>query len=208
MSGAPATWMAILGGLSLLPLVAVLLTSFVKLAVVLSIARSAFGAPQVPPNAVVTGLALVLSLVIMAPVASETATRIEETWPALEGGSIGTLVAAASDIGKPLMDFLIRNTREDHVRSFQHLLRAEDGAPGWAVLVPAYVVSQLQEAFRMGFVLFLPFLVLDLLVGSVLLSLGMHMLSPAAVALPFKLLLFVCADGWELLCSGLVGSYR
>ncbi len=194
----------------LLPFALVMLTSFVKMAVVLSIVRSAMGVPQVPPNSVVTGLALVLSLVVMAPVASRVGEQLEADQQVLADGSAVQIFHALQRASGPVEEFLVSQTRAGHYDRFEQMLgdpAASQKNPAWRALVPAYVVSQLHEAFQMGFVIFLPFLVLDMLVASVLLSLGMHMLSPTTVSLPFKLLLFALADGWILIGESLLGSY-
>jgi type III secretion protein R len=202
--------MASMVAIGLIPFVMVMLTSFVKMAVVLSIVRSALGTPQIPPNSVVTGLSLVLTLVVMAPVAGEMGKRVERQWPRLQHGSVGVLLDAANDIGEPLQDFLKQLAHPEQIERFAKESGESDSAakPGWRTLIPAFVVSQLEDAFRMGFVVFLPFLVLDMLVGAILLSLGMHMLSPVTVSLPFKLLLFVFADGWGLLGANLLSGYH
>jgi type III secretion protein R len=176
----------------------------------------ALGTPQIPPNSVITGLALVLSLVVMAPVASQVGEQLsgaEEVW---ESGSPKQIFEMVSKAAQPVENFLKRHADPEHLHTFSEMLDESDPSdksylsdegPSWKALVPAFVISQLQEAFRMGFVIFLPFLVLDMLVASVLLSLGMHMLSPTTISLPFKLLLFVFADGWTLIGSGLIGAY-
>jgi type III secretion protein R len=193
----------------LLPFALVMLTSFVKMAVVLSIVRNAMGTPQIPPNSVITGLALVLSLVVMAPVASQVGEQLsgaEEVW---ESGSPRQIFEMVNKAAQPVESFLKRHADPGHLHSFSEMLDEPEPkeGPSWKALVPAFVISQLQEAFRMGFIIFLPFLVLDMLVASVLLSLGMHMLSPTTISLPFKLLLFVFADGWTMIGSGLIGAY-
>jgi type III secretion protein R len=190
----------------LLPFALMLLTSFVKMAVVLSIVRSALGTPQLPPNGVLTGLALALSLVVMYPVAAEVGGRLEADWPALEAGPAERSLAVFARAAEPLQAFLLRHTRPEHLERLGRLVEAEQG-PAWRALVPAFVISQLHDAFRMGFAIYLPFLVLDMLVANVLLSLGMHMLSPSSVSLPFKLLLFALVDGWTLVGEGLLGQF-
>ena len=216
MTNSPLTLTLVVVGAGLLPFALVMLTSFVKMAVVLSIVRNAMGTPQIPPNSVITGLALVLSLVVMAPVASQVGERLsgaEEVW---ESGSPKQIFEMVSQAAQPVESFLKRHADPDHLHTFAEMIDGSDlsdlsdpsdEGPSWKALVPAFVISQLQEAFRMGFVIFLPFLVLDMLVASVLLSLGMHMLSPTTISLPFKLLLFVFADGWTMIGSGLIGSY-
>ena len=179
--------------------------------VVLSVTRSALGAPQIPPSSAMTGLALLLTLVVMSPVAEES-WRLAGEIPA--GGVERTLqvVGAAS---QPLRGFMKRFARADDRLTFLDLARrarppAARGAvrdDDLAVLAPAFVVSELRRAFTIGFVIFLPFLVVDLLTANVLLALGLTQLSPTSIALPFKLLLFVAVDGWKLLARGLVAGY-
>jgi len=207
----PAELIALVGVLALAPAALVMLTSFLKIAVVLSIARSALGAPQVPPNTVVTGLALVLTLLVMAPVGERAAAL------AREGPGESGLAGAAVRVGRaagPVREFLARFARPDDRATLLDVARRlrAPGAPqpaedDLAVLAPAFVVSELRRAFTIGFVVFVPFLVVDLVVANVLLALGLTQLSPTSVALPFKLLLFVAVDGWKLLARALALSY-
>ena len=206
-----AELVALLGLLALAPAALVLLTSFLKMVVVLSIARSALGAPQVPPSTAVTGLALALSFLVMAPVAERAAAL-----GAARPGEIGVAGAAArlSRAAGPVREFLSRFAREDDRAAFLDVarrLRPPEAEPAGeddlAVLAPAFVVSELRRAFTIGFVVFVPFLAVDLVVANVLLALGLTQLSPTSVALPFKLLLFVAVDGWRLLARALALSY-
>lgn len=207
----PAELLVLLALLALVPAALVMLTSFLKIVVVLSIARSALGAPQVPPNTVVTGLALVLTLLVMAPV-GERAAALARPQPG-EHGVAGSL-AALGRASAPVRAFLARFARADDRAAFLDVARrlraAEAEAPtgeDLAVLAPAFVVSELRRAFTIGFLVFVPFLVVDLVVSNVLLALGLTQLSPTSVALPFKLLLFVAVDGWKLLARALALSY-
>jgi type III secretion protein R len=211
IAGHPAELIALLGVLALAPAALVMLTSFLKIVVVLSIARSALGAPQVPPNTAVTGLALVLTFLVMAPV-GERAFALAAPAPREAGlaGSAARLARAA----EPLREFLARFARPDDRAAFVDVARRLRGAGAappdereLAVLAPAFVVSELRRAFTIGFVVFVPFLVVDLVVANVLLALGLTQLSPTSVALPFKLLLFVAVDGWRLLARSLALSY-
>jgi type III secretion protein R len=206
-----AELVALLGLLALAPAALVLLTSFLKIAVVLSIARSALGAPQVPPGTAVTGLALALSFLVMAPVA-ERAAALGAARPG-EVGVAGAATRLARAAG-PVREFLARFARPDDRGAFLDVARrlrpGEGPAPAeddLAVLAPAFVVSELRRAFTIGFVVFVPFLAVDLVVANVLLALGLTQLSPTSVALPFKLLLFVGVDGWRLLARALALSY-
>jgi len=150
----------------------------------------------------------VLSLVIMFPVAQEVGSRLQQSEAELSSASIGKVVSAVSRASEPVESFLEKHCHPRHLQTFTDVMaRSKPGEAGWSALVPAFVISQLHEAFRMGFVIFLPFLVIDMLVASILLSLGMHMLSPTSVSLPFKLLLFVFVDGWSLIGTNLLGSY-
>ncbi|RMG19941.1 MAG: EscR/YscR/HrcR family type III secretion system export apparatus protein [Deltaproteobacteria bacterium] len=203
----PVTLLLVLAGIGLLPFVALALTSFVKIAVVFSIARTAIGAQQVPPNLVITGLAVVLSLHVMAPVAEAAYGELEREAPHPE-----SLLQRATRAAAPVRDFLLAHSSEEDRAAFLELaarMRPETTVhdTDFSVLMPAFLIGELRDAFRIGFLLFLPFLVVDLVVSTVLLSLGMHMLSPTTVSLPFKLLLFVAADGWRLIAEGLVAGY-
>jgi len=207
----PADLLVLIGLLALLPAALVMLTSFLKMAVVLSIARSALGAPQVPPTTAVTGLALVLTVLVMAPVARRTADLVR-AGPRERG--IESSLAALQRASGPLREFLARFARPDDRAAFldvaQRLSPPGAAAPAeddLAVLAPAFVVSELRRAFTIGFLVFLPFLVVDLVVANVLLALGLVQLSPMSVSLPFKLLLFVAVDGWRLLARALALSY-
>jgi type III secretion protein R len=207
MSVSPLALVAVMIAAGLLPFAMVMLTSFVKMAVVLSIVRSAIGVPQLPPNSVVTGLALVLSLVVMTPVASQMANRLEAEADVFANGKPADMLSAVERVAEPLRRFLQKHTDERHLRSVAAVVQQSEEEVSWRSLVPAFVIGQLHEAFHMGFLIFLPFLVLDMVVASVLLSLGMHMLSPVTISLPFKLLLFALADGWTLLGSSLMGPF-
>lgn len=221
-----AEWVAVLAGLALVPLVAVMVTSFVKVAVVLAILRAAIGAQGVPSGQIILGMALILTGFIMAPVGAamyrEGTAAAEEMAPdgAEEGSQrerdpLTRWLHLGSAAAGPLVEFLSRHTHQEDAALFVELSARNQPPPAEAlapdnlmVLVPAFVVSELKEAFYIGFLLFIPFLVIDLVIANILLSLGMHMLAPSAVSLPFKLLLFVLVDGWVLLVRGLVESYQ
>lgn len=206
-----AELIALVGVLAVAPAALVMLTSFLKIAVVLSIARSALGAPQVPPGTAVTGLSLALTVLVMAPVA-ERALALAGTSPQERG--VAALVERASRAAEPLREFLARFARPDDREAFLDVARrlrpAAAPAPAesdLAVLAPAFVVSELRRAFTIGFLVFVPFLAVDLVVANVLLAMGLTQLSPTSVALPFKLLLFVAVDGWKVLARALALSY-
>jgi flagellar biosynthetic protein FliP len=209
--GRAALPLDILAGLSLLsiaPFILVLSTSFVRIIVVLSLVRSAIGASSLPPNAVLTGLALVLTFVIMTP----TFDRIERD--AIRPYAAGAMsqrvfLERASD---PLRAFMLRQTKRRDIAVFARIVhRPEAEAPERlpiTVLIPAFVVGELRSAFAIGVALYLPFVAIDLAVAAVLMGLGMFMLSPPIISLPCKLLLFVMVDGWALVCNGIVASFR
>lgn len=193
--------------LSIAPSVLLLATSFTKIIVVLALTRNALGLPSSPPNQVLTGLALFLTLFVMGPVFSD----INEI--ALQPYMDGTMtVSQAYDAGVvPLREFLLGNTREDELQLMVGLSGEEAPASAEEVsmttLIPAFVLSELKSAFIIGLVVFIPFLVLDMLVSASLMAMGMMMVPPTIVSLPFKLLLFVVVDGWALITTALVGSY-
>lgn len=201
----------VLAGLTLLsiaPFVIVLSTSFVRIIVVLSLVRSAIGAASLPPNIVLTGLALILTFVIMTP----TFDRISHD--ALEPYARGRLSQQAflARASEPLRAFMLRQTKTRDIAIFAHVAHRPAGeAPQAApitVLVPAFVVGELRNGFAIGVALYLPFVAIDLAVAAILMGLGMFMLSPPVISLPAKLLLFVLVDGWALVCNGVVTSFR
>jgi len=207
----PVGLLLLLAGMSVLPFLLVTFTSFTKISVVLSLTRSALGTQQAPPTVVLTGLAAVLSLVVMAPVAESMLSRLRvERLPAEPGPEMLQAMARAAE---PLRAFL-REHGSSELRAELASLSRELHAGGAAsetdltVVAPAFVLSQLKEAFQIGFLVFLPFLVVDMVVANVLLALGMQSLSPSQVSLPFKVLLFVAVDGWSLLARSLVQGYR
>jgi type III secretion protein R len=213
----PIPLLLAMAALSLLPFALLMMTCFVRISVVLSILRSAIGTPQVPPTLVLTGLALVLTLAVMAPTGERIwqAVRPELGADLAGAESLAALETAAGRAKEPLRRFLLDHTAARERATFHALAvrarpvaeRAAVSDRDLAVLVPAFVTSELRRAFEIGFLLFIPFLVVDMVVANLLLALGMHMLSPTTVSLPFKLLLFVLADGWQLVVRGLVESY-
>jgi flagellar biosynthetic protein FliP len=203
----PLDVLASLALLSLIPFLLMMCTSFVRIIVVLSLVRSAIGASALPPNAVLSGLALVLTLVVMTP----TLQRIErEAVDPYSHGSVSQS-QALERAARPLRDFMLRQTRVADVALFERVARRRPEPPASApltVLVPAFVVGELRGAFAIGFALYLPFVAIDLAVAAMLMGLGMMMLSPPVVSLPVKLLLFVMVDGWALVCGGVAASFR
>lgn len=214
--GKPIALVVALAIVSLVPFVFMGVTAFVKISTVLQIVRSAIGAQSVPSNTVVMALSTALTLIAMAPVGQRILDRAAPI--AAEGKKDTTyLVEKGIDaVREPMRDFLKVNAAEKERARFLAVARsarpeperAKVAADDLAVLVPAFVVTELTEAFAVGFLLYLPFLVIDLVIANVLLALGMQMLSPTQVSLPFKLLLFVAIDGWGLLAQALVSGYR
>ena len=202
---------ALLTLLSLAPAVLIMLTSFTRIVIVLSLLRQALGLQQTPPNIVLTGLAMFLSMIVMAP--TWTKIRAVAVDPYLAGKL--TPAAAAENAQAPLRDFMLRQTRTEDIAMARGLLgkakvAVADSKPQslpFYALVPAFVSSELTSAFRVGFLIYLPFLVIDLIVAAVLMALGMFMLPPTVITIPLKLLVFVLASGWPLLLGNLAGSF-
>ena len=215
----PALILTLVVGLALAPYFAVMVTAFTKLVVVFSLLRNALGLQQTPPNMVLNGLAIILSVYVMYPVGLEMSAAAQPiiAQQPKDGGPIpvSQLLAAAGEAKEPLRHFLIKHTsaeeREFFLSTSRQLLPQEKrslvAADDLIVVVPAFTVSELARAFQIGFILFLPFLVIDLVVANVLQALGMMMLSPTTISLPFKLLLFVVLGGWSKLIHGLVLTY-
>ena len=216
--GRPIALVVALALVSLVPFVFMGVTAFVKISTVLQIVRSAIGAQSVPSNTVIMALATALTLIAMAPVGQRI---LDRAMPLVNNRSAKDDTTALVEKGidavkEPMRDFLKNNASEKERTRFlvvaknarTEVERAKVGADDLSVLVPAFVVTELTEAFAIGFLVFLPFLVIDLVVANVLLALGMQMLNPTQVSLPFKLLLFVAIDGWGLLAQALVSGYR
>lgn len=193
--------------LSFLPAILLMMTGFTRIVIVLSLLRQAIGTQSAPPNQVIIGLSLFLTLFVMGP----TLDRVyEEAYVPYTNNAIGFEEAAAK-AEVPMRQFMLKQTRQSDFALFSRLARLDaavtaETAP-FRVLVPAFVTSELKSAFQIGFMIFIPFLVIDMVVSSILMSLGMMMLSPVLVALPFKLMLFVLADGWNLLIGSLAASF-
>lgn len=216
----PLVLIIALAALGLVPFVLLMVTSFVKISVVLSIVRSALGTQQIPPTQVITGLAIILTVYIMAPVgqamyrAADLST-VQSSEGVMSSKTVGQLFEAAKRSKEPLRDFLLKKVTIKDRALFYNLARKmrppEDREEltdsDFLVITPAFVVSELKEAFQIGFLLFVPFIVVDMVVANILLALGMHMLSPTTISMPFKLLLFVLVDGWYLIAKGLVVGY-
>jgi flagellar biosynthetic protein FliP len=193
--------------LTVLPSLLLMMTSFTRIIIVLSILRQAIGLQQTPPNQVLIGLSLFLSLFVMRPVIDQINAT---AYTPYGNGQIG-IEEAVSRSGTVLHGFMMGQTRETDLRLFANLagvqrFRSREAVP-FSILLPAYVTSELKTAFEIGFLIFLPFLVIDLVVSSTLMALGMMMLSPTIVSMPFKLLLFVLVDGWALTMGSLAASF-
>ncbi|MFO1127553.1 MAG: flagellar type III secretion system pore protein FliP [Rhodospirillales bacterium] len=201
--------LALITVISLAPSILVMVTSFTRIAVVLAFVRTALGTPQTPPNQVLIGLALFLTMFVMMP-------TFEKSYdagirPLLEGRM--TEMEAIERAAEPLGDFMLAHVRAQDVALFidlAHLPTPTDSQaarPPYRVLIPAFMISELRRAFEIGFLVFVPFLIIDMVVATVLMSMGMMMLPPVVVALPFKIIFFVLVDGWYLIVGSLVRSY-
>ena len=199
--------LALMTLLTFLPAMLMMMTSFTRIIIVFAILRQALGLQQTPSNQVMVGLALFLTFFIMAPVFDQVNEQALQPYLAEEMTSLEALEAAS----RPFHQFMIRNTRESDLDLFMRIsdtprVDTQEDVP-IRVLVPAFVVSELKTAFQIGFMLFVPFLVIDLVVASVLMAMGMMMLSPVIVSLPFKIMLFVLADGWAMVVGTLAASF-
>lgn len=191
--------------LTLLPALLMVMTSFTRIAVVLSIVRQAVGLSQTPSNQILVGLSLFLTLFIMAPIFSSIHQEAIQPYWEKKLSADQALETAA----KPMRNFMLEHTRESDLQLFKALSDEPDGSEtGLLTLLPAFVISELKTAFQMGFLIFIPFLIIDLVVSSVLMSMGMMMLSPLIISLPFKLMLFILVDGWSLIIGTLATSYH
>lgn len=207
----PSTSVVVLLGITLLsvaPSLLLMMTSFTKILVVLSITRNALGLQNVPPNQVLAGLALFLSIFIMGPVLSVINTDAVQPYLAGDMDFSGALAAAS----EPLKQFMLGHTRESDIALMTRAAGLDNPASvadvPMTTLIPSFLLSELRAAFIIGFVIYLPFLVIDLVISASLMSMGMMMLPPVMISLPFKILLFVLVDGWGLILTSLVGSYR
>jgi flagellar biosynthetic protein FliP len=205
--GVPMQIVLLLTLLTLLPAILMSLTPFLRITIILHFLRQALGTQNTPSNQVLVGLALFLSLIVMQPIATQVYQR---SWQPLDQGQI-TATEAWDRASVPLKTFLLRFAREKDIQLFVQLARAKPPATPADVemitLMPAYVLSELKAAFQIGAVLFLPFLIIDLVVASVTLSVGMVQLPPVMISAPFKILLFVLVDGWNLVIGSLVRSF-
>jgi len=218
----PLVMLAVLAALAMVPFIVMMVTSFVKIAVVLALIRNAMGTQQVPPNVIITGLAMILSIYIMVPVGYEvyraagSVINQGTNQPLISQASIKILVEGVDKGKEPVRQFLLKHVHEKERSLFYNLalkLHTNEGDRAaihdndFINLIPAFVVSELTEAFQIGFIIFLPFVVIDLVIANILLSLGMFQISPITISLPFKLLLFVLVDGWHIIAKGLILGY-
>jgi flagellar biosynthetic protein FliP len=199
--------LALMTTLSLLPSLLLMMTSFVRIIIVMSILRQALGTGQTPPNNVLVGISLFLTIFIMTPVFTEVYENA--VVPYMEQGMKFDKALAAAEA--PLRGFMTKQTREDDIALFMQMTRKGDvesaDAVPFTTLVPAFITSELKSAFTIGFLIYIPFVVIDLIVASVLMAMGMAMLSPMMISMPFKLMLFVLVDGWSLLMGSLAASF-
>lgn len=209
----PITLMLAFGLLALLPTVVVVTTAFLKIAVVMMLVRNALGVQQIPPNIALYGLSLILTVYVMAPIGQKIYEAVEQTPAATR--SVSGMIETVRTAAEPMRGFLEKNSkpeqREFFLRSTQKMwgpeLSANAKPNDFLVLMPAFLVSELTSAFQMGFLLYLPFVVIDLIVSNILLAMGMMMVSPVTISLPLKLFLFVAVDGWSRLIQGVILSY-
>lgn len=209
--------MLAIGALAVLPFVALMVTSFAKTVVVLGLLRQALGLQQVPPNMVLNGIALILTLYVMTPVALDASDNLHKNGHTLSSFKTMEDIGIAYDaVAEPLRGFLFKHSELRDRRFFQRTAtrlwpaeRSRDLKENdLMVVIPAFVVTELTEAFRIGFMLFLAFLIVDLIVANILLAMGMSMVSPTIISIPFKILLLVALDGWARLLQGIVLGYE
>ena len=193
--------------LSLAPAILMSMTAFIRIVIVLSMLRTALGMQETPPNTVLISLALFLTMFTMAPTLQDMNSKAVQPYMA---GKIGT-EAAATRLIQPLREFMVRQTREQDLALMVELAKAEQPRSmddiSMVQLIPAFMLSELRAAFQIGFVIFLPFLLVDLIVSSALMALGMMMVPPASISLPLKILMFVLMDGWNLVVRALLGTF-
>lgn len=199
--------LAIMTALTLLPSMLIMMTSFTRIIIVLAILRQAMGLQQTPSNQIVLGLSLFLTFFIMTPVWEKVNAEALQPYIAEEIGPLEAVQLAKA----PLQEFMLSQTREVDLDMFAriggyNIIESPEEVP-FVVLVPAFVTSELKTAFQIGFMLFIPFLILDMVVASILMAMGMMMLSPIIISLPFKIMLFVLVDGWTLVVGTLAASY-
>jgi len=216
------TKLAVLAGLSLLPFAIMLLTSFVKIQIVLSLLRNAIGVQQTPPNQVLNGIALLVTIYVMFPTgllmynAAQEVIESQNPQEMFSGQNAAYIINIVDKAKEPLRGFLQRNTIGKHITSFYQLANRTFPEPyktqlkqsDFIVLIPSFITSQLKTAFEIGVLIYLPFFVIDLVVSNILLAMGMMMLSPLTIALPIKLLLLVMVDGWTVIVQGVALTFK
>jgi len=221
ISSNPMLLMVGLIAITLLPFVGMMVTSFVKIAVVLSLTRQAISVQQAPPTTVITGLAILLTIYVMHPVGTKIYDRAEKQFSHqnkdfFDKANVDVLLKIIAHAEQPMKQFLKINASDKNIQMFYNIgrqMRAQEKQitlkrDDYLVLIPAFVISELTKAFQIGFIIFLPFIVVDMVISNILMALGMQMLSPTTISLPFKILLFVMVDGWHLITKGLVLGYQ
>lgn len=201
--------------LGILPIFLMMTTSYVKIVVVISLVRNALGVQQIPPQMVINGLAMFLTFFLMAPVASDTMDLLNTEMQTKEI-TVSRVFEVAERISPPMKKFLKANTDErvssmfaaTAQRVWPEKMRQQINKDNWSILIPAFTITELSKAFQIGFVLYLAFIAIDLIISNILLAMGMMMVSPTTISLPFKLLLFVTLDGWLKITQGLLLSYH
>jgi len=209
----PITLAVVLALMALVPVLVVTTTSFLKISVVMSLVRNALGVQQIPPNIALYGMSLILSAYVMAPIGNRIYENTLQNPASMK--SVAALVGTVRTSGEPLRGFMERHSKQEQrdffVRTAQRMwgpeLAADVKGTDFLVLIPAFLVSELTAAFQIGFLLFLPFIVIDLIISNILLAMGMMMVSPVTISLPLKLFLFVSVDGWSRLIHGLILTY-
>lgn len=203
----PVQTLVLMTSLTFLPAVLLMMTGFTRIVIVLGLLRNALGTASTPPNQVLLGLALFLTFFVMSPIANRI---YDEAWLPLSQDKISMEVALQKG-SQPLRAFMLKQTRETDLALFSRIAKAaEFNTPEdvpMSILVPAFVTSELKTGFQIGFTMFIPFLIIDLVVASILMALGMMMVPPATISLPFKLMLFVLVDGWQLIIGSLADSF-
>lgn len=203
----PIQTLVLLTSLTFLPAILLMMTGFTRIVIVLGLLRNALGTASTPPNQVLLGLALFLTFFVMSPVFNRI---YDEAWVPLSQDKISMEVAIEKG-SQPLRAFMLKQTREGDLALFSRIAKAGDFDTAadvpMSILVPAFVTSELKTGFQIGFTMFIPFLIIDLVVASVLMALGMMMVPPATISLPFKLMLFVLVDGWQLVIGSLAQSF-
>lgn len=211
----PVTFILLMAALGLLPFFLMMVTSYVKIVVVTTLVRNALGVQQVPPAMVLNGLAMILTLFVMAPVGLETWKLAESSGLEIKS-DVSQLIPFLAAASPPLKSFLSRNTDRQTLGAFKSAAqrlwppeyRDDIDENGFLLLIPSFVITELTKAFKIGFLLYMPFIVIDLVISNILLAMGMMMVSPMTISLPFKLLLFVTLDGWLKISQGLMYSYN